>query len=125
MKYLSVCKVRCKKCGDVLGREFNSPTETGATMEYCSCGAIGFDPDPITWRISGNIDDCESLFEVKEAGIKEIIIRQVAGSMAIEGMDLTEEDKERIRKNAYDKEQIEPVVADLVKKHSKKGEYKI
>lgn len=66
MEYLSVCKVRCKKCGDVLGREFNSPDETGAVMEYCSCGAIGFDPDPIAWRIIGDIDGFEKLFEIGE-----------------------------------------------------------
>lgn len=51
---------------------------------------------------------------------KEIVVRQVAGSMAIEGMNLTEEDKERIRKHAFDKEQVEATVAELVKKHSKK-----
>lgn len=52
---------------------------------------------------------------------KEIIIRQVAGSMAIEGLDLTEEDMERIREYAFDKEQIEPIVAGLVEKHSREG----
>ena len=64
MEYLAVCKVRCKKCGDVLGREYQSANEHGGPMEYCSCGAIGFDPDPITWRVAGDIEDIEKMFEV-------------------------------------------------------------
>ena len=63
MEYCKVCKIRCKKCSDVLGKEYQSPNQPGGPMSYCSCGAIGFDPDPIAWRVVGNIEDCEGLFE--------------------------------------------------------------
>jgi len=49
---------------------------------------------------------------------KEYIIRQVDGSMSIEGMPLTEADKQRIRDYAFDATQVDPVVAELVEKHS-------
>lgn len=49
---------------------------------------------------------------------KETIIRQVDGSMAIEGMPLTADDKQRIREFAFDPAQVENVVVSLVKKHS-------
>lgn len=48
---------------------------------------------------------------------KEMIVEQVNGSMAIEGMPLTEADKERIRDFAFDATQIDRVVAELVEKH--------
>ena len=57
------------------------------------------------------------LFTPSES-FKEAIIRQVDGSMAIEGMSLTDEDKERIRNYAFDASMIDQVVAGLVEKHS-------
>lgn len=66
MKFLKICKVRCKKCGDILGREYEDPNERGGPMAFCSCGAIGFDPDPILWKVAGCIEDCEKLFEVAD-----------------------------------------------------------
>ena len=51
------------------------------------------------------------------AEYKEEIVRQIDGSMSIEGMPLTEADKERIRNFAFDITQIDKVVASLVKKH--------
>ena len=48
----------------------------------------------------------------------ETIIDQVDGSMALEGMALSDEDKERIRQTALEPDRVEAVVQELVKKHS-------
>lgn len=48
----------------------------------------------------------------------DTIIQQVDGSMAIEGMSLSEEDKDRIRKTAFVPENVESVIQGLVQKHS-------
>ena len=48
----------------------------------------------------------------------ETVIRQVDGSMAIEGMALTEEDKERIRRTALEPDKVETVIQELIQKHS-------
>ena len=51
----------------------------------------------------------------------EAIVRQTAGSMALSGMELTEEDKNRIRKIPHmTKEEIEAEVQILVEKHKQK-----
>lgn len=50
----------------------------------------------------------------------ETIIRQVGGSMAMAGMPLTEQDRERIRMAAEQDELTETEVASLIAKHSKK-----
>ena len=52
----------------------------------------------------------------------ERIIKDVDASMAMEGMPLTEEDKERIRHCAGDKKKTEQVIAELIRKHSVKAE---
>ena len=64
MEFLRICKVRCKHCGSVLGREYQSPHEHGGPMEVCSCGKIGFDPGPIMWRATGKEEDREMILEV-------------------------------------------------------------
>lgn len=46
------------------------------------------------------------------------IIEQVDGSMRIEGMPLTKEDKERIRRCAGSEKLVEAEIRTLVKKHS-------
>lgn len=48
----------------------------------------------------------------------ETVIQQVKGSMAIEGMTLSEEDQERIRQTAFAPHKVETVIQGLVKKHS-------
>ncbi|WP_198343585.1 hypothetical protein [Paenibacillus senegalimassiliensis] len=52
----------------------------------------------------------------------EKLIEQVNGSMSIEGMPLTESDKERIRHYAGDDAKVEEAVAELVKKHTSSKE---
>lgn len=48
----------------------------------------------------------------------EKIIEQVDGSMRIEGMPLTREDKERIRRCAGSDRQVEAEIRTLIRKHS-------
>lgn len=48
----------------------------------------------------------------------ETVVHQVEGSMAIEGLPLSEEDKDRIQQIAAAPEQVETIVQKLVKKHS-------
>lgn len=48
----------------------------------------------------------------------ERVIEEVNGTMAIEGMPLTPEDKERIRRCADDKKLVEAEIRLLIKKHS-------
>lgn len=48
----------------------------------------------------------------------EKIIDQVNGSMTIEGMPLTDEDKIRIRHCVGNKTKVDETIANLVKKHS-------
>ena len=46
------------------------------------------------------------------------IINEVNGSMSIEGMPLTDADKERIRLSLSGKEQFQKILHDLILKHS-------
>ena len=48
----------------------------------------------------------------------ESIVREVDSSMAMEGMPLYSEDKERIRKCLADLGNLEKIVGSLVEKHS-------
>ena len=46
------------------------------------------------------------------------IVNEVNGSMAIEGMPLTDADKERIRISLSSKEQYQKILRELIRKHS-------
>lgn len=46
------------------------------------------------------------------------IVNEVNGSMAIEGMPLTDADKERIRISLSNKEQFQKILRELILKHS-------
>ena len=46
------------------------------------------------------------------------IVNEVNGSMAIEGMPLTEKDKERIRISLSSKEEYQKILRELIIKHS-------
>ena len=46
------------------------------------------------------------------------IINEVNGSMSIEGMPLTNEDKERIRVSLSDNEMYKKILKELITKHS-------
>ena len=46
------------------------------------------------------------------------IVNEVNGSMAIEGMPLTDEDKERIRISLADRNKFQAILKELILKHS-------
>ena len=46
------------------------------------------------------------------------IVNEVNGSMAIEGMPLTDEDKERIRISLADRKKFQAILNELILKHS-------
>lgn len=46
------------------------------------------------------------------------IVNEVNGSMAMEGMPLTDEDKERIRISLSDNEKYKKILKELIIKHS-------
>lgn len=48
MKQYKICRVRCKRCGDVLEHDNATRTEK---MLRCQCGAVGLDPDALAPRI--------------------------------------------------------------------------
>lgn len=48
----------------------------------------------------------------------EKLIDEVNGTMSMEGMSLTQGDKERIRRCAGDNELVEETIAELIKKHT-------
>lgn len=47
----------------------------------------------------------------------EKLINEVNGSMAMEGMPLTQADKDRIRRCARNDKLVEETIAELIKKH--------
>ncbi len=46
------------------------------------------------------------------------LIDEVSATMSMEGMQLTQADKERIRRCAGDNELVEETIAELIKKHT-------
>ncbi|EHQ89132.1 hypothetical protein [Desulfosporosinus youngiae] len=53
----------------------------------------------------------------------EKLIDEVNGSMAMEGMPLTQSDKDRIRYCAGNNKLVEKTIAELVKKHTAAYDY--
>lgn len=53
----------------------------------------------------------------------EKLINEVNGSMAMEGMPLTQSDKDRIRNCAGNNKLVEKTIAELVKKHTAAHDY--
>ena len=70
-------------------------------------------------------DAHESRNEIRESRLKkhgevggvDDLVRQVSGSMALSGFELTEEDKARLRRAATHPEEIEEILAQLIEKH--------
>lgn len=63
MKYYRVCRVRCKRCGDVLEHVNKTKDESAVRALYCSCGSVGLDPAAVMYRILGSPFDSEDLSE--------------------------------------------------------------
>lgn len=49
---------------------------------------------------------------------RERIVRQTAGSMALSGLDLTEEDKDRIRYLIDHPDEMDAMLEELIQKHT-------
>lgn len=49
---------------------------------------------------------------------REMIVRQTNGSMALSGLPLTEEDKERIRYLAEHPDEMDAMLEELIRKHT-------
>lgn len=58
-----VCRVRCKRCGDVLEYVNLTKADNGSGLIRCSCGKVALDPSPILYRIIGASVDYEDLSE--------------------------------------------------------------
>ena len=63
MKYYRVCRVRCKRCGDVLEHVNQTKGESSTRVMYCSCGSVGLDPAAVMYRVLGSRSDFEDLSE--------------------------------------------------------------
>ena len=62
-KHIRICRVRCRRCGDLLEYIHKSKTETPHMLLVCTCKAIIVDPDPISTRVIGNDEDYEELHD--------------------------------------------------------------
>lgn len=70
-------------------------------------------------EVNGNLDRLKKAGVMSSYGLDvDTLIQQVDGSMAIEGMPLTEEDKERIRNVIFAPDKVESVIQGLVEKHA-------
>lgn len=66
MKTYRICRVRCKKCGDILEHE-NKTYPTRAELQFCTCGSVGLDPDNLAYRIIAESRDVfEDLSQMEE-----------------------------------------------------------
>ena len=63
MKYYRVCRVRCKRCGEMLEHVNQTKDENAPRVMSCSCGAVGLDPSATLYRILGNSADYTDLSE--------------------------------------------------------------
>lgn len=93
------------------------------------------DTESVRWRLDLTEEEAAFVAELDEdladmlewdscAAIKpgmdiDLVIRQVAGSMALSGFILAEEDKERIRAHTGTPVDVVAEVARLIKKHKK------
>ena len=63
MKYYRVCRVKCKRCGDLLEHVNQTKDENASRVIYCSCGAVGLDPSATLYRVLGNRADYTDMSE--------------------------------------------------------------
>ena len=67
-RWLRVCRVQCKICGDVLERTYQSPDDHGGGLMTCTCGNLTLDPGPVCWKINYKEDVYELQHELAEEG---------------------------------------------------------
>lgn len=67
IKCYKVCRIRCRKCGDVIEHINHTKTDNYHRLKYCSCGAIGLDPSAMMYRVlatpPATLNDYEDLSE--------------------------------------------------------------
>ncbi len=63
LTYYRVCRVKCKRCGDVLERINRTKDDNYSRMLHCSCGKVALDPAAIMYRVLGEPADYEDLSE--------------------------------------------------------------
>lgn len=63
LKYYKVCRVRCKRCGDVLEHVNQSKEDNYPRVLFCSCGQVGLDPSASLYRIQGEPGSFDDLSE--------------------------------------------------------------
>ena len=62
LKYFSVCRLRCKRCGSVIEYHNRSKDDRGTGYPLtCSCGKVSLDPSACAYRILGAEEDWEDL----------------------------------------------------------------
>ena len=116
IKYYKVCRIRCRKCGDVL-EYVNKVKLSRGMLRYCSCGAVGLDPAAIMYRTLGNPEDYEDMSEEWDDEA-EALVEQVTATMAMSGFTLSEEDKARIRYVYHNPDEVQSILDDLIEKHT-------
>lgn len=62
MKYYKVCRVKCRRCDDVLQYENQSRLDSGR-LQICKCRKVALDPSVTLYRILGDSEDYEDLSE--------------------------------------------------------------
>lgn len=63
LTHYRVCRVRCKRCGDVLEHVNQTKQDNAPRMLVCSCQKVALDPAALMYRIVGHPDDYEDLSE--------------------------------------------------------------
>ena len=61
--FYRVCRIRCKCCGDVLERTFQTKEMKSYDMQWCQCGKVALDPHVVAYRVIGYPEDYEDLSE--------------------------------------------------------------
>ena len=69
IKYYRVCRVKCKRCGDVLEHVNRTKEPQSHRMLTCTCGKVQLDPHVCAYRINGYPEDYEDLSEEWESEI--------------------------------------------------------
>lgn len=67
-KFYHICRVRCRRCGDLLEYRNRSQQDRGpGRLLVCSCRKVALDPAACLYRILGEPEDYEDLSEYSES----------------------------------------------------------
>jgi len=62
-KYYKICRVKCRRCGNILEHRNRTKADNHFHILRCSCGKVGLDSAAIGYRIVGNPSDYEDFSE--------------------------------------------------------------